>query len=138
MNKSILLGRITKDIEVRKTTNDISTCQFTIAVNRNYKNKDGNYDADFINCIAFRNTADFIGNYFKKGNRVLLEGRIQTRSYKDKQEQTRYVTEVVVENITLLESKKQEEKEEIEVPQSKSNYDNDNTDIQLEDEDLPF
>ena len=138
MNKSILLGRITKDIEVRKTANDISTCQFTIAVNRNYKNKDGNYDADFINCIAFRNTADFIGNYFKKGNRVLLEGRIQTRSYKDKQEQTRYVTEVVVENITLLEGKKQEEKEEIEVPQSKSNYDNDNTDIQLEDEDLPF
>lgn len=81
MNKIILVGRLTRDPELRSTSTGLSTANFTVAVNRNFKNKDGQYDADFIPCVAFRNTADFISKYFKKGNLICLDGRIQTRNY---------------------------------------------------------
>ena len=137
MNKTFLIGRITKDIEVRISSNDNKVCQFTIAVNRTYKNKEGKYEADFINCIAFRNTAELLGKYFKKGNQVCIEGRIQTRNYEDDKKVKHYITEVLVENIMLLE--KREKKEDLEIPQNTtSQYDTISSDIQLEDKDLPF
>lgn len=132
MNKVILIGRLTKEPKVGSTESGVSTAQFTIAVNRNYKNKDGNYEADFINCKAFRNTADFIGKYTKKGNQISLVGSLQTRKY-DKNGETIYITEVLTESIDLLEKKQQEN-----VPQNaKTEYSEDN-DVRLTDEDLPF
>ena len=102
MNKIILVGRLTRDPELRSTSTGISTANFTVAVNRNFKNKDGQYDADFISCVAFRNTADFVSKYFKKGNLICLDGRIQTRNYDAQDGTKRYVTEVVVENVEFV------------------------------------
>ena len=73
MNKIILVGRLTKDPEVRSTSAGYSTANFTVAVNRNFKNKEGNYDADFLPCVAFRQTADFVSKFFKKGNMISLD-----------------------------------------------------------------
>ena len=106
INKVILVGRITKDPELRKTTTGISSVSFTLACNRRFTNSQGGHDADFINCVAYRQSADFLFNYAKKGNQLGIEGRIQTRNYKDKNNQTVYVTEVVCENVQLLESRK--------------------------------
>lgn len=96
LNKTILLGRITKDPELKSTPNGVSVCSFTVAVNRRFKNSNGNYDADFINCIAWRNTAEFISKHFKKGSMIGVVGSLQTRVY-EKDGQKRYITEVVAE-----------------------------------------
>lgn len=106
INKAILIGRITKSPELKKTTTGISVVQFTLACNRRFQNQDGKRDADFIECVAYRQSADFIFNYAKKGNQLGVEGRIQTRNYKDQSDRTVYVTEVVCENVQLLESRK--------------------------------
>ena len=106
INKAILIGRITKSPELRKTTTGISSVSFTLACNRRFTNSQGGHDADFIECVAYRQSADFIFNYVKKGNQLGIEGRIQTRNYKDKSDRTVYVTEVVCENVQLLESRK--------------------------------
>lgn len=98
MNKIILVGRLTKDPDIRNTSSGVSVTTFTIAVNRPFKNKEGNYDADFLQCVSYRATADFIGKFFKKGNMICVEGRVQTRNYDAQDGTKRYVTEVVVEN----------------------------------------
>lgn len=97
MNCVQLVGNLTRDPELRQTQSGISACQFTIACQRRFKNKDGNYDADFISCIAWRQTAEFIAKYFKKGSRIGVTGSIQTRSYDAQDNSKRYVTEVVVD-----------------------------------------
>ena len=107
MNKSLLSGRICSDIELKSTASGVSVCSFRIAVNRRFKNAEGNYDADFIPCVAWRNNADFIGKYFKKGDPIELCGSIQTRNY-EKDGQMVYVTEVVVDEAGFTLSKKQE------------------------------
>ena len=96
MNKCILTGRLTKDPARRSTPDGKDTTTFTIAVNRSYKNKNGEYDADFINCVAWNNTAVFISNYFKKGSGIHIAGSIQSRSYDNKEGIRCYVTEVNV------------------------------------------
>lgn len=106
INKAILVGRITRDPELRKTNTGLSTVSFTLACNRRFSNNQGGQDADFINCVAWRGTAEFMANYVKKGNQLGVEGRIQTRNYKDQSDKTVYVTEVVCESVQLLESKK--------------------------------
>ena len=106
MNKVILIGRLVKDPEIRMTPNNVSVCQFTLAVDRRFKSQDGQNTADFINCVAWRNQADFLGKYFQKGSKVVLTGSIQSRSYTDKDNNRRYVTEVVAEDIEFGESKK--------------------------------
>lgn len=101
MNKVILMGRLTKDPELRQTPNGISSCRFSIAVNRNFKNQQtGQYDADFINCIAWRQTAEFISKYFRKGQMITLDGTLRTGSYQDKNHSdvTHYTTDVYVDN----------------------------------------
>lgn len=107
MNKVELVGRLTRDPEVRYTTRESANviARFSVAVNRRFKNAEGNYDADFINCVAFGKTAEFIEKYFRKGMAIGLTGRIQTGSYTNKDGQKVYTTDVVVEETEFVESK---------------------------------
>ncbi len=102
MNKVVLIGRITKDPEVRYTTNGLPNVLFTLAVDRGMRDANGNRQADFISCVAWRGQADFISRYIKKGYLLAIDGRIQTRQYQGQDGQTRYVTEVVVDNVENL------------------------------------
>ena len=109
MNKIMLVGRLVRDPEVRSTSTGSSTANFTVAVSRNFKNKDGNYDADFLPCVAFRNSADFVSKYFKKGSLIGIEGRVQTRNYDAQDGTKKYITEVIVSNVELVSYKKDDE-----------------------------
>lgn len=109
MNKAILSGRMTKDPEAKKTQNGTSCAQFTLAVDRGYKDANGNRQTDFINCVAWRNTAEFVSKYFKKGSPALITGMINTRTYDDKDGKKVYVTEVVAENVEFFSTVKTEE-----------------------------
>lgn len=113
MNKALLIGRNTKDIELKATTSGKLVVTFNIAVNRPYKNDSGERDCDFLNCIAFSKLAETISKYVKKGDLIGVEGRIQTRSYTDKGGNNRYSTEIMVENIEFLQSKKEKPQEEV-------------------------
>ena len=97
MNKAILVGNLARDVEA---SNNVAN--FTIAVNRTFKNKDGEYDADFIRCVAFQKRAEILRDYTKKGSKIAVEGWIKTRSYENDAGDTRYVTEVEVDNVELL------------------------------------
>ena len=102
MNNVILMGRLTADPELRQTPSGISSCRFTIAVNRKFKNKETNeYDADFISCVAWKQTAEFITRYFSKGKMIALEGMLRTGSYQDRNhaDVTHYTTDVFVNNV---------------------------------------
>lgn len=104
MNKVELVGRLTKDPEVKLTSNQTQFCNFTVAVDRRFKDANGQRQADFINCVAWRQTAVFIQKFFRKGNRIGLVGSIQTRSYDDPNGQKRFITEVVVDEAEFVES----------------------------------
>ena len=105
MNRVELVGRLTAKPELRYTPSNVPTTRFSIAVNRTFKNEQGGRDADFINILAWRKTAELICNYFDKGNQIGLEGRIQTGSYDDKDGNKRYTTEVVVDQVYFIDSK---------------------------------
>ena len=107
MNKVELIGRLTKEPELKLTSNQTQFCNFTIAVDRRFKDANGQRQADFINCVAWKQTAVFIQKYFHKGNRIGLIGSIQTRSFDDQNGQKRFVTEVVVEEVEFVESQPQ-------------------------------
>lgn len=104
MNRVALIGRLTKDPELRKTQSGTSVCSFNLAVNRKIQQQ-GQPDADFINCVAWNKTADLMAQYLHKGSLIGVEGRIQTRSYDNQQGQRVYVTEIFTESIQFLESK---------------------------------
>ncbi len=106
LNKVILMGRFTRDPELRSTPQGTSTCSFSIAVDRNFVRPGEERKADFINCVAWRQTAEFISKYFKKGSLVALEGSIQTRSWDDNEGKKRYATEVIVNQVYFAESKR--------------------------------
>ena len=102
MNNVQIIGRLTADPELRRTQSGISSCRFTVAVNRKYKNKDTDqYDADFISCVAWKQTAEFISRYFSKGKMIALQGTLRTGSFQDRNHQdvTHYTTDVFVENV---------------------------------------
>lgn len=103
-NVVALVGRLTKDPEVKVIGEGTSVCNFTLAVNRPYKNKDGEHEADFIQCQAWKSQAEFIGSYMKKGNLIAINGSINTRTY-DKDGVTKYITEVNVSQVQSLEKK---------------------------------
>ena len=105
MNKVILIGRLTRDPELRTISSGISTTSFSLAVNRNFTNQNGEREADFINCVAWRKQAENIAKYCVKGTQVAVEGRIQTRSNDAQDGTKRYVTEVVADNVTFLSPK---------------------------------
>lgn len=100
-NKSILMGRLTADPELRQTQNGVSTCQITVAVDRDYTPRGQEKQADFINVVAWRQTAEFISKYFGKGKMILVEGRLHTRTYDDKRypDVKHYVTEVYADQV---------------------------------------
>ncbi|NCB33142.1 MAG: single-stranded DNA-binding protein, partial [Erysipelotrichia bacterium] len=124
INRVVLVGRLTKDIEVRKTQSGLSVAAFTVACDRRFasRNQDAGGQnqqpsADFINCVAWRQSADFLGSYGRKGALVGVEGRIQTRNYNDKEGKKVYVTEIVCDNVQLLESKSQSQARSVNQPQ---------------------
>lgn len=102
MNKVILVGNVTKDLELKTTTNGIATCTLSIAVNRKFKNAQGVQEADYINIVTWRQTAELCAKYLAKGRKVGIVGSIQTRSYTAKDGGKRYVTEVVADDVEFL------------------------------------
>ena len=137
MNKFIGIGRNTKDGELRTTESGLSVYRNTIAITNNFKNKDGNYDSEFINYVAYKNTAEYLNKYSGKGALIEIEGRLHNGSY-EKDGEKKYFTEIVVENASSYKTQTEKETEKQEVPQNiKSNYDED-SDVQLNDLELPF
>lgn len=110
MNKVILMGRLTADPELRQTQSGIASCRFTVAVNRAFVDKNtGQRQADFITCVAWRQTAEFVSRYFRKGSMICVEGSLRTGSYQDRNHQdvTHYTTEVFVDNVEFTGSKQE-------------------------------
>ena len=106
INRAVLTGRLTKDPELRTTQSGLSVAAFNLAVDRQYTNANGKRSADFISCVIWRKAAENFCNFTSKGSLVGIDGRIQTRSYENKSGQKVYVTEIVVDSFSLLESKK--------------------------------
>ncbi len=158
MNRVVLVGRLTKDPELR-STGQTSVASFSVAVNRPFKNKEGNYDADFINVSIFGMQADNVAKYCSKGSQVGVEGRIQTRTYDAQDGTKRYVTEVIADRVEFLGTKKEgssgnnysggfidempgapmdiSPREEINIPEEDP-YKNFGNEVTLSDDDLPF
>lgn len=130
MNKVILMGRLTKDPVLQVTKNGISVAQFSIAVDRRFASKEDPVQADFFNITAWRKTGEFAAQYFTKGQRVAVVGSLQNRSYTDKQNVVRYVTDVIADEVYFADSKK-------EAPAHKPITQEDFSTIELP-EDLPF
>lgn len=107
MNKVVIIGRATKDIELKQTSSGTAVAEFSVAVKRSFKTN-GQYESDFFDCVAYNKTAELIGQYVKKGDMVGIEGRLQTRNYTNNEGRKVYITEIVVENVEFLQSKKQE------------------------------
>lgn len=105
MNKVILIGRLTKDPELRRSNSGMAICSFTVAVNRIGSNQNGENQTDFINCVCFDKQAENLSRYMTKGRLISVDGRIQTRNYDNQEGKRVYVTEVVATNIQYLESK---------------------------------
>ena len=102
MNKIIIIGRICNDIDLRQTQSGVASCRFTVAVHRKFTNKDtGERETDFISCIAWRQTAEFVSRYFNKGKMIALEGSLRTTTYKDKKypDVNHYATDVLVDSV---------------------------------------
>ena len=137
MNKVIIIGRFTRDPEIKYSTgeNATATARFSLAVNRRFKNKEGNYDADFINCVAFGKTAEFIEKYFTKGMAIGITGRIQTGSYTNKEGQKVYTTDVVIEETEFVESKNKGTSDN--VPNNNANSNSDFEEV-ISDDEMPF
>ncbi|MQS53204.1 single-stranded DNA-binding protein [Companilactobacillus mishanensis] len=110
INRVVLVGRLTRDPELRYTANGAAVASFTVAVNRQFTNAQGEREADFVNCVIWRKAAENFSNFTHKGSLVGVDGRVQTRSYENQQGNRVYVTEVVVENFSLLESRSESER----------------------------
>lgn len=144
INRVVLVGRLTKEVNLRKTGTGTSVASFTVACNRRFV-QDQEQTADFINCVAWRQSADFLAQYAKKGVLLGVEGRINTRSYDDSYGKRVYVTEVVADSVQILESKKQDNQgtntSTTAQTSSEPNYEYDfgyNPPLDLSSDDLPF
>lgn len=141
MNKVILVGRLTRDPELRTTQSGVSVCSFTVACDRRYQKQGEERQADFINCIAWRQQADFICKFFTKGMRIALDGSIQTRSWDDNDGNKKYATEVVVDHAEFAQSKN-EGSGSFSAPAPAAPFSAPSADIDgfmpVEEEDLPF
>lgn len=144
MNKVILIGRLTKDVELRTTTSGKQNATFTIAVNRNYTSKEGEQGTDYIGCVSWGNLAENVAKYCTKGMLVGVEGKLQIRSYDAQDGNKRYVTEVVVEKCTFLSKAKEETQQPTnsEIVQAVMNdedpFKDFGNEMALSDEELPF
>ena len=148
INRVVLVGRITRDVEHKVTQSGVSVVSFSLAVNRNFTSASGEREADFVNCVTWRASADFMRNYVKKGNLLGVDGRIQTRNYEDNDGRTVYVTEVVADSVQLLESRNSNQSDNSgqfknKFEENQSNNDEqealyENTKNLISDDDLPF
>ena len=147
INSVVLVGRLTKDIELRRTQSGLSVASFTVACDRRLsaeQKNSGTQSADFINCVAWRGSADFLGNYAHKGDTVGVEGRLQTRSY-DRDGQRVYVVEVLANSVNLLHSTQTRQQEQtyapkptqVPKPQQMSDFDY-LPNVEVSSDDLPF
>ena len=128
-NKVIIGGRLTADVELKQTPSGVSVCQFSIAVNRKGKEQ----ETDFLDCVAWRNTAEFIANYFKKGSSIAITGSIQKRSWTDQNNNKRYATEIIVDEAYFVDSKSDAAEAPAFKPQEAPKFEE-----IANDEDLPF
>ena len=142
INNVVLVGRLTKDVELRYTPANQAVATFTLAVNRTFKNANGEREADFINVVIWRQAAENLANWAKKGALLGITGRIQTRNYENTQGQRVYVTEVVAENFQMLESRNQQQGQSQNNQQQQFANQPDpfsgGTPMNLSDDDLPF
>ena len=129
LNKVILMGRITQDLEVRQTPSGVAVLSFTVAVQRSYAKQGEERQTDFINCVAWRNQAEFIGKYFSKGRMIALEGNLRTRTYDDKNGTKHYVTEVFVDNVSFTGEKADDLQQN-----NQSSQQNNNSDVSSNDD----
>ncbi|MDV3545884.1 single-stranded DNA-binding protein [Leuconostoc pseudomesenteroides] len=147
INRVVLIGRLTKDVEVRYTQSGVAVGTLSLAVNRPFTNASGEREADFINGVIWRKAAENFANFTHKGALVAIEGRLQTRNYEDGNGKRVYVTEVVADNFSLLEKKSdgQQSAPKSQAPDPFANQGNQNkfagsgnTEIDISDDDLPF
>lgn len=124
INRVILTGRLTKDPELRQSQSGVAVATFNLAVNRAFADKNGERGADFINCVAFKKQAENVSQFLNKGSLVGVDGRIQTRSYENKEGHTVYVTEVVCDSVQFLEPKNQNDSQQ---QNAQQNYQQQNT-----------
>ena len=137
INNVVLVGRMTRDAELRHTPQNQAVATFTLAVNRNFKNQSGEREADFINCVIWNRQAENLANWAKKGALIGITGRIQTRSYDNQQGQRVYVTEVVADNFQLLESRNKSANHSSMDEQMPPDFGNSQP-MDISDDDLPF
>ena len=149
LNRVILVGRLTRDPELRYTPNGVAVANFTIAVNRPFKNKEtGENEADFINGVVWRKPAENLANYMKKGNQIGIDGRLQSRTYENQQGQTVFVVEVVADSVQFLESKSSNQSNNQQSQVNAYNkevgvggsdpFQGDGEPVEIQDSDLPF
>ena len=145
MNQTCLIGRLTKDVELKHTPANQAVAQFTLAVNRTFKNANGERESDFINCVIWRKPAENFANFVKKGALIGITGRIQTRNYENQQGQRVYITEVIAENFQMLESRNQQQGQQQAQPQQATQQQAKQPDpfsggapMDLNDDSLPF
>ncbi|AYP68795.1 helix-destabilizing protein [Bacillus phage vB_BpsM-61] len=153
LNRVVLVGRLTKDPELRFTPSGVAVANFTLAVNRAFSNAEGEREADFINCVVWRKPAENVANYLKKGSLAGVDGRIQTRSYDNNEGRRVFITEVVAESVQFLEPKGSQQKPSGQGGQGsrpgndysnqRANFNedpfaNDGKPIDISDDDLPF
>ena len=133
MNTVNLIGRLTKDPELKYTPSGVAICKFIVAVNRDFTSQNGEREADFINCTAFKKTAENLSNYQTKGSQIGVVGRIQTGSFEGQDGKRVYTTDVIVDRVEFLGSKQNEGQANTRPPQQ-----NNNGPIEVNDSDLPF
>ncbi|GAE32420.1 single-stranded DNA-binding protein [Halalkalibacter hemicellulosilyticus] len=133
LNRVVLVGRLTRDPELRYTPNGVAVANFTLAVNRTFTNQQGERDADFINCVVWQKIAENVANYLKKGSLAGVDGRIQTRSYDNNEGRKVFVTEVVAESVQFLETRRSEGGQA-----PADSFANESQPIDISDDDLPF
>ncbi|MDL2063365.1 MULTISPECIES: single-stranded DNA-binding protein [Lactiplantibacillus] len=152
INRSVLVGRLTRDPELRYTNGGAAVATFTIAVNRQFTNQNGEREADFISCVIWRKAAENLTNFTHKGSLIGIDGHIQTRNYENQQGTRIYVTEVVVDNFSLLESRAESEHHQSansnghssnnsnnrKYDNNQNQYGNNGGQIDITDNDLPF
>ncbi|HDE9183057.1 TPA: single-stranded DNA-binding protein [Staphylococcus aureus] len=150
LNRAVLVGRLTKDPELRSAPNGVNVGTFTLAVNRTFTNAQGEREADFINCVTFRKQAENVNNYLSKGSLAGVDGRLQSRSYENKDGQRVFVTEVVADSVQFLEPKNNNQQQNNNYQQQNNAYNapqnrqqnnpfaNANEPIEIDDSSLPF
>ncbi|EMO7221055.1 TPA: single-stranded DNA-binding protein [Staphylococcus aureus] len=157
LNRTVLVGRLTKDPELRTTQNGVNVATFTLAVNRTFTNAQGEREADFVNVVVFKKQAENVKNYLSKGSLAGVDGRLQTRNYENKDGQRVFVTEVVADSVQFLEPKNNNQQQNNNYQQQNNNYQqqnnsynapqnrqqnnpfaNANAPIEINDNDLPF